>query len=71
MSPIGKILNPKKQDVEKLIISMPTQWGVQDRVMANDLGNRKFLFNFSSEEDIQDVLSQGPFHYNFFMFVMV
>ena len=50
---------------------MPTQWGVQDRVMANDLGNRKFLFNFSSEEDIQDVLSQGPFHYNFCMFVMV
>lgn len=71
MSLIGKVLNPKKQNVEKLINHMPTQWGVQDRITANDLGNGKFLFNFSSEEDIQSVLQQGPFHYNFCMFVLV
>ena len=71
MSLIGKVLNPKKQNVEKLISHMPTQWGVQDRVTANDLGNGKFLFNFSSEGDIKLVLQQGPFHYNFCMFVLV
>lgn len=71
MSLIGKVLNSKKQNVEKLINSMPTQWGLQDRIAANDLGNGKFLLNFTSEEDIQYVLSQGPFHYNFCMFVLV
>ncbi|KAG2270593.1 hypothetical protein Bca52824_065148 [Brassica carinata] len=71
MSLIGKVLNPNKQNVEKLINSMPTQWGLQDRITANDLGNGKFLLNFSSGEDIQFVLSQGPFHYNFCMFVLV
>lgn len=71
MSLIGKILNPKKQNVEKLIKSMPTQWGMQDKITANDLGNGRFLFNFTTEEDLQSVLSQGPFHFNFCMFVLV
>lgn len=71
MSLIGKVLNPKKQNVEKLIQTMPAQWGMQDKITANDLGNGKFLFNFTSEEDINTVLRQGPFHYNFCMFVLV
>ncbi|WZZ78793.1 hypothetical protein YC2023_099365 [Brassica napus] len=71
MSLIGKVLNPKKQNVEKLIQYMPTQWKMQYRITANDLGNGKFLFNFASEEDLQAVLKQGPFHYNFCMFVLV
>ncbi|KAF3506194.1 hypothetical protein F2Q69_00009363, partial [Brassica cretica] len=37
MSLIGKILNPKKQNVEKLIKSMPTQWGMQDKIMRMTL----------------------------------
>ncbi|XP_048615646.1 uncharacterized protein LOC111213759 [Brassica napus] len=57
MSLIGKVLNPKKQNVEKLIQYMPTQWKMQDRITANDLGNGKFLFNFASEEDLQAVLT--------------
>lgn len=65
MSLIGKILNPKKQNVEKLLQSMPTQWGVQDRVTANDLGNGRFVFNFTSEEDLNAILSKGQFHYNY------
>lgn len=71
MSLIGKILNPKKQNVEKLIQTMPTQWGMQDLITANDLGNGRFLFNFTSEEDLKSVLSKGPFHYNYCMFVLV
>lgn len=43
LSLIGKILNPKKQIVEKLIQTMPGQWGMQDRITANDLGEGKFL----------------------------
>ena len=71
MSLIGKVLNPKKQNVVKLIQFMPTQWKMEDHITANDLGNGKFLFNFSSEEDLQEVLRQGHFYYNFCMFVLV
>ncbi|KAH0877236.1 hypothetical protein HID58_064630 [Brassica napus] len=65
LSLIGNILNPKKQNVEKLLQKMPSQWGMANRITANDLGNGKFLINFSSKEDLSSVLRQGPFHFNF------
>ena len=71
LSLIGKILNPKKQSVEKLLQKMPVQWGMEDRITANDLGNGKFLLNFTTEEELNSVLRQGPFHFNFCMFVLV
>ncbi|KAH0939027.1 hypothetical protein HID58_006488 [Brassica napus] len=71
LSLIGKILNPKKQSVEKLLQKMPVQWGMGERITANDLGNGKFLLNFSTEEELASVLRQGPFHFNFCMFVLV
>ncbi|WZZ70713.1 hypothetical protein YC2023_082083 [Brassica napus] len=71
LSLIGKVLNPKKQSVVKLIQTMPAQWEMQDKITANDLGNVKFLLNFATEEDLQSVLRQGPFHYNFCMFLLV
>ncbi|KAF3552916.1 hypothetical protein F2Q69_00013334 [Brassica cretica] len=71
LSLIGKILNPKKQSVEKLLQKIPVQWGMEERITANDLGNGKFLLNFSTEEELASVLRQGPFHFNFCMFVLV
>ena len=55
LSLIGKILNPKKQSVEKLLQKMPVQWGMEERITANDLGNGKFLLNFSTEEELASV----------------
>ncbi|WZZ35636.1 hypothetical protein YC2023_019037 [Brassica napus] len=52
LSLIGKILNHRKQSVEKLLQTMPAQWGLADKITANDLGNEKFLLNFTSEEDL-------------------
>ena len=71
LSLIGKILNPKKQSVEKLFQKMPVQWGMEERITANDLGNGKFLLNFTTEDELNSVLRQGPFHFNFCMFVLV
>ncbi|KAF3522866.1 hypothetical protein F2Q69_00047379 [Brassica cretica] len=71
LSLIGKILNPKKQNVEKLLHKMPSHWGLADRITANYLGNGKFLLNFTTEEDLQSVLRQGPFHFNFCMVVLI
>lgn len=50
LSLIGKILNPKKQNVERLIVSMPEKWGMSEKITACDLGNGQFLFNFDCEE---------------------
>uniref|UniRef100_A0A0D3AM34 DUF4283 domain-containing protein n=1 Tax=Brassica oleracea var. oleracea TaxID=109376 RepID=A0A0D3AM34_BRAOL len=50
---------------------MPAQWGLAERITANDLGNGKFLFNFSNVEDLNYVMAKGPFHYNFCMFLLV
>lgn len=50
---------------------MPTQWKMQDCIIATELGNGRFLFNFNNEEDMLNILKQGPFHYNYFMFVLV
>ena len=71
LSLIGKILNPKKQSVEKLLQKMLVQWGMEERITANDLGNGKFLLNFTTEDELNSVLRQGPFHFNFCMFVLV
>ena len=48
LSLIGKILNHRKQSVEKLLQTMPAQWGLADKITANDLGNGKFLLNFTT-----------------------
>ncbi|KAF2582840.1 hypothetical protein F2Q68_00006425 [Brassica cretica] len=71
LSLIGKILNPKIQNVDKILQKMPSQRGMEDRITANDLGNGNFLLNFSSEDDLNSVLRQFPFHFNFCMFVLV
>ena len=71
MSLIGKLLNPKKQNVERLIVAMPEQWGMSEKITACELGNKHFLFNFDNEEDLNSVLNQGPFHHNLCMFVLI
>nr|VDD44970.1 unnamed protein product [Brassica oleracea] len=48
LSLIGKILNPKKQNVEKLLQKMPSHWVLANRITANDLGNGNFLLNFTT-----------------------
>lgn len=70
LSLIGKILNPKKQNVERLIVAMLEQWGMSEKISACDLGNGRFLFNFDNEEDLNSVFDQSPFH-NYCMYVLV
>lgn len=50
---------------------MSNQWGMQDRNKANVLGNGRFLFNFTSKDDLNAVLRKEPVHYNYSMFVLV
>lgn len=57
--------------MERLIVPMPEQWGMADKISACDLGYGIFLFKFDNEEDLKYVLDQGPFHHNYCMFVLV
>ncbi|KAF8113247.1 hypothetical protein N665_0054s0059 [Sinapis alba] len=71
LSFLGKILNPKPQNVACLIVAMQEQWGISENITACDLGNDRFLFNFDTKEDLNSILSLRPFHHNYCMFVLV
>ena len=61
----------KEAECRKTTLNNANAMGLQYRITANDLGKVKFLFNFTSEEDLMYVLQKGPFHYNYCMFVLV
>lgn len=42
----------------------PRIWDVEGRVQGSDLGNGKFQFDFTNEEDLLKVLSRRPCHFN-------
>lgn len=62
---IGKILNPKKHNVERLIVDMPRQWGMSEKITAYDLGNGRFLFNFDNEEDLNPRTRSLPLQFQY------
>lgn len=43
LSLIVKILNSKKQNVEKIMGFTPHHWSIQDKITANDMGNQSIL----------------------------
>lgn len=50
---------------------MPKIWKLEDKAFGADLGNCKFHFNFQSEDDIREVLRNGPYHYDSWMVSVV
>ncbi|KAH0884901.1 hypothetical protein HID58_060997, partial [Brassica napus] len=46
-------------------------WDIRKLREGKNLGKGKFLFNFTTEEDLMSVLQKGSFHYNYCMFVLV
>ncbi|KAF2535023.1 hypothetical protein F2Q68_00021410 [Brassica cretica] len=67
---IGKVLNPKKQNVVKLLQHMPTEWKLQDRIIANDLGNGNFFLTLKPRRTCNMYCKKGPFT-TISMFVLV
>ncbi|KAF3525040.1 hypothetical protein F2Q69_00047035 [Brassica cretica] len=57
LSLISKILNPKKKNVEKLLQKMPSQWGMDDRIIWA-MGN---FFSTSPQKMISICSSIGSF----------
>lgn len=67
---LGRLLNPDCQSMERMIEDMPRVWRVYNRVRGIALSRDKFNFIFQCEEDLQIVLNERPWSYNYWtMFI--
>lgn len=67
---IGRCMNPPEQDMQALLLNLPKIWKLEDRVVGTDLGFGKFQFDFQTEEDIQMVMMNQPFHFDYWMLAL-
>lgn len=58
-----RITNPKIQKVWALIPFMTDLWKMSSRPIGADLGQGLFQFQFATEEDLQKVLDNRPYHF--------
>ncbi|XP_009138126.1 uncharacterized protein LOC103862173 [Brassica rapa] len=56
---IGRLLNPRFQNMANLILDMPRKWQKVNRVRGIALTKERFQFIFSHANDLQDVLDKG------------
>ncbi|XP_019089360.1 PREDICTED: uncharacterized protein LOC104783456 [Camelina sativa] len=68
---IGRLMNPMVQRMESLLANLPKIWKLEERVEGADLGQDTFQFNFQTEEDLQGVLRNGPYHFDNWMLSLV
>ncbi|KAJ4882072.1 Uncharacterized protein Rs2_39127 [Raphanus sativus] len=64
LSVIVRCLNPYAHKVGGLVKALPPIWGLEDRVRGRGVGEHRAQFIFSSENDLQHVLTKGPWFVN-------
>ncbi|CAF1724826.1 unnamed protein product [Brassica napus] len=73
-SPIGpsKRSNRKKNtfSVSSSLASLPKIWKLEETVVGTDLGFGKFQFDFETVEDMEGVLKNQPFHFDYWMLAL-
>lgn len=67
---LGRLLNPDCQSMARMIDYMPTAWRVYGRVRGIALSRERFQFVFQREEDLQTVLNDRPWSYNYWTMVL-
>ncbi|XP_024006598.1 uncharacterized protein LOC112083099 [Eutrema salsugineum] len=71
---IGRVTNPEAQRMWSLIPVLSDLWKnvlkTSTRATGSDLGQGLFQFQFSSEEDIQTVLDNRPYHFAQWMIII-
>lgn len=67
---IGRCMNPEEQDMKALFLNLPKIWKVENGVSGADLGFGKFQFHFEREEDMEAVLKQQPYHFDYWMLAL-
>ncbi|KAJ4880564.1 hypothetical protein Rs2_37619 [Raphanus sativus] len=67
---MGRLLNPDCQTMAKMIDFMPTAWRVFGRVRGIALSRDRFQFVFQREEDLETVLKDRPWSYNYWTMIL-
>ncbi|KAL0748148.1 hypothetical protein Bca101_030150 [Brassica carinata] len=67
---IGRCMNPVEQEMKALFTNLPKIWKLEERVTGSDLGFGKFQFDFKTEEELEAVLRQQPFHFDYWMLAL-
>ncbi|VVA94140.1 unnamed protein product [Arabis nemorensis] len=67
---VGRITNPKIQKMWALLPFLADHWKVSSRPIGADLGQGRFQFQFSSEEDLQKILDNRPYHFAHWMIIL-
>lgn len=67
---IGRVTNPKIQKTRALVDFFLNQWRVSGNITGRDLGPLMFQFKFESEEDLQTILANAPFHFKRWMMIL-
>ncbi|KAL0701837.1 hypothetical protein Bca4012_057959 [Brassica carinata] len=60
---IGRVTNPAMQNTRALVNFFLQHWQVIGTFTGRALGPLLFQFTFTSEQDLQSVLSKGPYHF--------
>lgn len=64
MSIMGRVLNPEKQKISDLILDMPRNWQVYDRVCGISLCKTTFQSVFKYEHDLEEVMRRRVWIFN-------
>ncbi|CAA7017864.1 unnamed protein product [Microthlaspi erraticum] len=67
---IGRLTNPKEQNLWSMIPFISKKWELRGRAMGSDLGNNCFQFKFDLEEDMRKVLTNRPYRYARWMLII-
>lgn len=67
---IGRVTNAKVQRMWSLISFLADHWKVEIRPVGANLGQGLFQFQFTSEEDLQKVLYNRPYHFAHWMIIL-
>ncbi|XP_033129446.1 uncharacterized protein LOC103874800 [Brassica rapa] len=67
---IGRCMNPEEQETKALFSNLPKIWKLEERVTGTDLGFGKFQFDFQTEEELEAVLMQQPYHFDYWMLAL-
>lgn len=67
---IGRTTNPKIQRIWSLIPFLSDLWKTKTRPVGSDLGQGLFQFQFASQEDMQMVHANRPYHFARWMIIL-
>lgn len=67
---IGRLTNPKEQNMNSVLSYLPKKWNLLGRVAGSDLGNDCFQFQFEEEVELHRVLRERPYQFGRWMIIL-